>query len=322
MNLVANKIRDHLLQARKTIIVPHQNPDGDAIGSATALLEYMKQNNRPAEIFCATPINQKFSFIPHSHSLKDNESIILDPNTDTIVVLDSGDLRYAGIEHLIRSHNATIINIDHHPTNEKYGHHNMVITSASSTTEVLYHFFKYNNYPLNRNIATSLLTGLITDTDNFTNSATKTDTLTIASHLIHLGGNLNLINAKTVKNKNIQVLKLWGVILQRLHKHPEHDIAYTFIKQKDLAEHKISETESDGIANFLNRLDEARIILTLKETDTGKIKGSFRTTKDDTDVSKLAKKFSGGGHKKAAGFTTEGTVESVWERVIEELNKN
>ncbi len=321
MYLTIQKIHNHLLQAKKTIIVPHQNPDGDAIGSATALLEFMEQNNRPAEIFCITPLPTKLTFVPHSHRLQSIESIILDHDVDTVVVLDSGDLRYAGIDRLMHNHRATIINIDHHPTNENYGHYNLVIPTASSTTEVLYHFFKTIKAPINYRLATALLTGLTTDTDNFTNGATKSDTLRIASELIHAGGNLNLITTKTVKNKNINTLKLWGVVLSRLEKHPDVNIAYTYILQTDLAEYGVDETESEGIANFLNHLDNTGIALILKETKHGKIKGSFRTTEENVDVSALAKMFNGGGHKKAAGFTTDGTIQSVWDKITEELKK-
>ncbi len=321
MNVMSQKIHAHLLQAKRTIIVPHQNPDGDAMGSAAALLEFMEQNNRVAEIFCVTPLPEKFAFVPHSHRLQNIESAILDHNVDTVVVLDSGDLRYAGIDRLMHNHRATIINIDHHPTNENYGHYNLVILTASSTTEVLYRFFKIMHTPINNRLATALLTGLTTDTDNFTNGATKSDTLQIASELIHAGGNLNLINTKTVKNKNINTLKLWGVVLGRLEKHPETNITYTYILQNDLAEHGVDEAESEGIANFLNRLDDTPIALILKETKNGKIKGSFRTTEENVDVSALAKIFNGGGHKKAAGFTTEGTIQSVWEKITAEVTK-
>jgi phosphoesterase RecJ-like protein len=321
MNVISQKIHAHLLQARKTIIIPHQNPDGDAIGSATALLEFMEQNSRPAEIFCVTPLPTKFTFVPHSHRIQNIESIVLDHSVDTVVVLDSGDLRYAGVDRLLHNHHATIINIDHHPTNENYGHYNLVIPTAASTTEVLYHFFKSIRAPINNRLATALLTGLTTDTDNFTNAATKSDTLQIASELIHAGGNLNLINNKTVKNKNVNTLKLWGTVLSRLEKHPETNITYTYILQSDLEELGVDETESEGIANFLNRLDDTPIALILKEAKNGKIKGSFRTTEENADVSALAKIFSGGGHKKAAGFTTDGTIQSVWKKINEELKK-
>lgn len=321
MHLTIQKIHTHLLQAKKTIIVPHQNPDGDAIGSAAAMLEFMEQNKRPAEIFCVTPLPEKFKFVPHSHRLQSIESTILDNNVDTIVVLDSGDLRYAGVDRLLHNSHATIINIDHHPTNENYGHYNLVIPTASSTTEILYNFFKTIHAPINNCIATALLTGLITDTDNFTNAATKSETLQIASNLIHAGGNLNLINTKTVKNKNINTLKLWGTVLSRLEKHLETNITYTYILQSDLIEHGVDETESEGIANFLNHLDNTQIALILKETKNGKIKGSFRTTEENVDVSALAKIFNGGGHKKAAGFTTDGTVQSVWAAITKEVTK-
>lgn len=99
-------------------------------------------------------------------------------------------------------------------------------------------------------------------------------------------------------------------------------MAYTYLTNKDVAEYRISDEDTEGIANFLNKLDGAKISLFIKETADGKIKGSFRTTHDDTDVSALAKQLGGGGHKKAAGFMTEGTIEGVIKRIDETLKKS
>ena len=94
-------------------------------------------------------------------------------------------------------------------------------------------------------------------------------------------------------------------------------MAYTYLTIKDLTEYGINDDDVEGVSNFLNKLDGAKISLFIKETADGKIKGSFRTTNDDVDVSALAKKMGGGGHKKAAGFTTDGTIENVVDRIID-----
>jgi phosphoesterase RecJ-like protein len=164
-------------------------------------------------------------------------------------------------------------------------------------------------------MATALLTGIITDTDNFTNSATSDTAMAAAGDLIRKGGNLNMINEQVVRNKSINLLRLWGEILNRLNKHEALDMVYTYITQVDLKVHQVDETDSEGIANFLNNLDEGKMSLILKETQDGKIKGSFRTTKDDVDVSALAKKLGGGGHKKAAGFSIAGTIDEVMKKI-------
>ncbi|MBI2038030.1 MAG: hypothetical protein HYT15_03855 [Candidatus Magasanikbacteria bacterium] len=186
----------------------------------------------------------------------------------------------------------------------------------ASTTEVVYSFFKVNSIRITPPMATSLLTGLITDTDNFTNSATSYTALTAAGELLRLGGNWNIINKSLLQNKSIHLLKLWGLVLSRLTKKPETDIAYTYLTKKDLIQHGAGDTDVEGISNFLNKLNDATISLFIKETDDGKIKGSFRTTHDTVDVAALAKKLGGGGHKKAAGFTVDGTIESTINRIL------
>ncbi len=315
MHVVAEQIHNHLKKAKKVMIVPHQNPDGDAIGAATAFHEYLTQLGKEIVIFCITSVTDKLHFVPNSTRVVQDSTVFQDKTIDTIVVLDSGDLRYAGIADLVAKHPATIINIDHHATNEHYGRYNLVMTTAASTTEILYHFFRHNGVRLNQHMATSLLTGLTTDTGNFTNSATSGSALSVGGELIRSGGNYNLINNATLRNKSIDALKLWGLVLGRLHNDPKTNITHTYLTLKDLETFNVPDNESEGIANFLNNLENTNIALILKEIPGGKVKGSFRTTKNTIDVSAMAKKLNGGGHKKAAGFTLEGTIEEVLKKI-------
>lgn len=312
----AQQIHQHLKRANKVIIIPHQNPDGDALGAATAFHEYLTQMGKPAVIFCVTDFTSKLEFIPNIEHLTRDTAVFQDPDVDTVVVLDSGDLVYAGVHAFLQNHKATIINIDHHNTNAQYGHINLVLPTAASTTEILYHYFRHNSVRLNHKMATSLLTGLTTDTGNFSNAATSAVALSVGSELIRSGGNLNMINDATVKNKSVDALRLWGKVLGRLTRHEESGITYTYVTLKDLEEHQVPDNETEGIANFLNNLDNTDIALILKEIPGGKVKGSFRTTKDGIDVSAMAKKLSGGGHKKAAGFTVDGTVEEALKQIL------
>ena len=316
MKQIVLQIHEQIKNAKNVILIPHQNADGDALGSATALFDYLHTHNINARIFCLTPVSPRLAFLSHTEKVTTDQNIFLDKTIDLIIVVDSGDLEYAGVYNLVKDHPATIINIDHHHTNKQFGHHNLVITTASSTAEVIYHLLRHLHARLSHRMATSLLTGIITDTDNFTNSASSESAMSAAGDLIRHGGNLNLINSYTVRNKSVNLLHLWGEVFNRLNKHEQMDMVYTYITQADLEKHQVNENESEGIANFLNNLDEGKIALILKETADGKIKGSFRTTKDDVDVSALAKKMGGGGHKKAAGFSTAGTIQEVLEKIM------
>src|SRR3989339_2268670 len=123
---ISKQIHNYLLGSNKIVIVPHQNPDGDAIGSASAMAEYLLQLGKQPTIFCLTSAPAQLNFLPHIETMTNDHKIFLDEEIESIVVLDSGDLRYAGIHKYIANHSAQIINIDHHATNEKYGHFNLV----------------------------------------------------------------------------------------------------------------------------------------------------------------------------------------------------
>ncbi len=315
MRQAAQQIHNHLKTATKLALVSHPNPDGDTLGAAMAFAEYLQSMGKEVKIFCATPASEKFGFLKNIHLVNCDPGVFAE--LDTIAVLDCGDLRYASIADIAKDHTATIINIDHHATNENYGHFNMVIVGAASTTEVVYNFFKINNIHITPTMATALLTGLITDTDNFSNSATSYTSLTASSELLRLGANWTIIHRSLVQNKSIAILKLWGLILSRLSKKESIDMAYTYLTIQDMIQYGINDDDVEGVSNFLNKMDGAKISLFIKETADGKIKGSFRTTSDEVDVSALAKKMGGGGHKKAAGFTTDGTIENVVDRIID-----
>lgn len=321
MNIIAKKIQHHLQNARGVVIAIHKNPDGDCAGSGLAMLNYLQSIDIPAKIFCATSVPQSLLFLPGVEQIT-SELDYEKENFDTLVCLDSGDPTYAEVQDIIQKYSPVVVNIDHHQTNAGFGDFNLVDTDASSTTSIIYWFFKWNNIKITPPTATALLTGLITDTDNFTNSATTTTALMIASELVRLGANLNSINFKTVKNKTVDTLKLWGRALSRLTKHAEIDLAHTYLTQKDFSDCNVNEETSEGISNFLNNLDGAKIALILKETADGKIKGSLRTTADDVDVAKIAQALGGGGHKKAAGFTTEGTTEQILEKIAQIYKAN
>lgn len=316
----AEKIHEHLMNASRAIIIPHPNPDEDALGSALAVHEYLNLLGRRAGIYCATPANPRLKYLPNMPVITNDAGVFSEPDVDTIIFVDCGDPRYAGVADIIKNHPATIINIDHHATNENYGAHNLVMTRAAATAEILFKYFEHNRLTISRHMATNLLAGIITDTGNFTNGATTPSALAIAGELVRRGANYKLINYFTQKDKNFKLLRLWGLALSRLNRVEEHALVYTFLKHEDFIALGLNDSDAEGISDFMNSIEDAKILLTLKETTDKKIKGSFRTTVEGVDVSALAKQFGGGGHKKAAGFTADGTIEEVIERILT-LNK-
>lgn len=307
-----------ILRAGKILLVPHQRPDGDALGSVSAMMEWLKRIGKPHATFCATPLSERLLFLPHTGTIQFDDAVWHDPDIDMVVVFDSGDLSYAGVASHISQmpSRPTVLNIDHHATNELFGDINLVRPNAPSTTAILYAFFRSNDIAINPVMATGLLTGLVTDTDNFSNAATNMLSLKIASELVLKGGDLALINRWVMKDRSLGGLKLWGAMLSRIEHHTELDIVYTYVTQEDMHVCGVSESEVEGMANFLNALEDGQAAMILTERADGTVKGSFRTTLDHMDVARFAKAFGGGGHKKAAGFTVAGPVDTAIETIF------
>lgn len=316
---IAKQVYGKILDSSRILLIPHQHPDGDATGAVTALAGWLKNIGKEYIIFCTTPYTKNLSYLPHVKEMTHDESV-WDTPFDAIVVCDSGDLRYAGVDQYMQKQpHAHIINIDHHVTNEMYGTHNLVVIGASSTSEIINRFFAVNKVTITPAMATSLLTGIITDTDNFTNAATSARAIAAASELVSQGAHFDIIKSHMYKSTPLSAFQLWGRIFSRLTKHERLGIVYTYVKQDDLKEFDLEEDDVAGMANFLNAINDGHAGMILKEQTDGTVKGSFRTTCNDIDVSLMAKHFGGGGHKKAAGFTVEGPVEHALEFVLAEL---
>ncbi|MBI5072095.1 bifunctional oligoribonuclease/PAP phosphatase NrnA [Candidatus Falkowbacteria bacterium] len=311
--ILINKLEQLILAAKKILVLTHQKPDGDALGSGLAFSEFLDTLGKANTFFALGPISSTADFLPGRTKVKSNFGEINLADFDLIAILDCGDLKQTGIEAELRAlpPSTSILNIDHHQTNENFGAINIVNPESSSTAEIVFTLFEELNFPVSKNAATLLLTGLITDTANFSNPATTFASLEAAGKLLSRGAKLNEISTNVLKNKSLDVLKFWGTILSRLTENKELGVVTTIITKEDLELANLDEEALDGVTNFLNNLKGAKMVLVLKALEDGKIKGSFRTTTEGIDVSRLAKTFGGGGHAKAAGFTIPGKLVKI-----------
>lgn len=310
-----NKIKDALGKAKRVLVIGHQQPDGDALGAIIALAYYLKSLSKDYSLFCLDAPIEQYQFLPLIHEVKSDPKIF-EENFDVIVIVDSGDLPYAGVDKFLPTvKNYTLINIDHHASNNFFGDINLVLMEKSSASEIIYQLLRYWQAPINKEMATALLNGIIFDTGSFGNSATSLSVLETASHLLNLGARHRLINENILRNKSLGLLKLWGRAFEKLQFNPKYDLAFTVITTEDLAECGVEPDAGLGISNFFNELSGVKAAMVLTQLPDNQIKGSLRTTRDDVDVAALAKQFGGGGHKKAAGFTIAGQLvynENKW----------
>lgn len=295
--------------AGRILLVAHKKPDGDTIGASSAFLNWCMREGKDVTMFCRDLPPATFRYLPQIHCYT-NDPAVFDQPYDVVVVFDSGDLAYCGVDTLMPHipGDYLLVNIDHHSTNTHYADVNIVETHASSTAEVVHRVWEYLGVDVDHHMATCLLTGMCTDTSNFSNAATQPAVMEAAADLIARGARFHDILKHVWHNRDVDGLRVWGVMLERLQHHPAQQAVTTYIRHTELPH---GDTEIvEGMSNFLNAVThDAETILVLRELPSGGVKGSFRSL--TRDVAAIAQLMGGGGHKKAAGFTLPGKLEET-----------
>ena len=304
------RINPLCLQANNVIVVSHKNC-GDATGAVLAFSDYLFSHGVSHTVCLPAPVMNAFRFLPGVEKIQSTPQS-LDQVTDLVIALDAADARQAGVEKMIdhwKTAGIPIVVIDHHYTNDGFGTIHWIEKDASACCLMIYEYFKTIHEPITPSMATCLLTGILTDTGSFSNAATNYEALAVASELLSCGAQLSTIMNNTFRAvEDMASLRLWGKVLSRLKYHKKYGIAIACITQRDLCECGVKEGELESVANIMNVVRDIRAGMVLMELADGTIKGSLRTTRDDIDVAHIAAFFGGGGHKKAAGFSLQGTL--------------
>lgn len=304
---LSRRIHDLVRHATRIGFVFHKNPDGDSLGAGLALALYAQARNIPITLFCATGVSPIFAKLPLVGQTSSDPTIFEREACDLLVVSDAGDATFAGIAGIQALEKTTVVNIDHHPTNTRYGTVNLIVPSAASTTEVVYALLVAWGVALTPDMATVLLLGLLNDTDEFSNPATSASALQVGSALIKAGANYYRAQQCLRVGKRLSALPVWGRVLSSLTHDQENNVVRAVVAQEMLGE--TNQSAIEGIPNFLNSLRDVTMSVVIKEQDNGTIHCSFRTVRDDIDVGTLAERLGGGGHRKAAGFSIPGRLE-------------
>ncbi|MEI8143092.1 MAG: bifunctional oligoribonuclease/PAP phosphatase NrnA [Candidatus Berkelbacteria bacterium] len=315
-----------LIEGTKSfVLICHESPDGDAVGSILAMAAMLRQKNKEVRMICADPVPEVFRFLGEHDQIVSTNGLhsLTVSQEETIIILDCGDLRRTKVEQMIldcKKNGNFVINIDHHPKNDlwRLADVNYVDDQASSTAEIVYRIVTGLGCDIDADVATYILCGIYTDTGGFQHSNTSEDVMKIVSKLLCCGARLKKISENISHEKSVSKLKIWGVAMDRLSINDEFGIAYSVLSKEDRLLSGASEDDLSGLINLLNTVPGTRATLLIYESENGTIMGSLRTERDDVDLSKLASLLGGGGHKKAAGFTIEGElskVNNIWEIV-------
>lgn len=296
--------------AQKILCISHKNPDLDTVWSACWICEILKDNfpQKQVDLVCIDEIPEKYKFLPNTSKYKKNFS----PNDyDLIIFLDSWSKDQTWFDviypELYDKKTYNTIWIDHHITNELYAKQNILIINYASTSMIVLEMFFIYDFFISKNAATCLLAWLYSDTGWFRHSNTDKTAYLIASKLVELWWDVELIVNQFFKSNKLSSLKLWWKIISESF-ISEDNILYAYVNQTMLESYDSKYEDIAWIIDHLNWVEWLNYT-TLLTQKWDYIKASLRTLKDDIDLTKIALQYKGWWHKKSSWFTVEATVE-------------
>jgi phosphoesterase RecJ-like protein len=309
------KSTDHLLLAS------HANPDGDAVGSLLALGLALGKLNIKATLYNPSPIPAVYRFLPSVERIVRH---MKKANTyDVALILDCGDLARIGDASDTVSRIPAIINIDHHISNTHFGDMQLIDTTACATAEIVYRLIKALNASIDENIATSIYTGILTDTGSFRFSNTNEAAFAISKEMTEWGVDPYKVAQQVFGTYSLGRIKLLNLALDSIEISDNGKLSIMTVTRSMLEETGTQAEDLDGMINYARRIEDVKMAALIQEQKNGSDESSnFRRyhvslRSDSTvDVAAIASSFGGGGHASAAGFQIETTLLELKSEII------
>jgi phosphoesterase RecJ-like protein len=306
-------LRDH----EKFLVVTHENPDGDALGSLLATTLALRKLGKDAEMVLLgdAPLPREYHFMQLDGLLREPPA---DAGERVVVAVDCAKADRIGPDVTMLDRAPSVVDIDHHHDNTRFGDVNLIAATASSTGELLRDVFAELGVELTPEIAEALYVAVVTDTGRFQYSNTTPKSLRLAAELVDAGADVHQVFQQVYESMEFAKLKLLARALERARVLEGGRIVVSHLLRNDFAEVGAVEPYSEGIIDYLRAVDGAELAVLVREPprDTGPThKGSLRASVDELDVSMIARLFGGGGHRQAAGFSTEQSLDEITETI-------
>lgn len=309
-----NQAKKHLLAAKHVYVVCHIMPDGDAIGALLAMGAAVKRLGKKCTMACPGPLPAKLAFLPAARLVVTRPPA----REDTIVTVDVSDVdRLGAVYQQAAFERRQVINIDHHITNTHFGTVN-VIRPFPSTCEVVLGLLQRMGVPLDEEIASALLMGLVADTRCFRTGNVTARQLRTAIALIKAGAPLSDLTEQLFNHEPLSTVRLWGQALAAVQ--TRDGVIWAEISQEMMLRCEAAPSDADGLSSFLASTDGMQAAVVFREQDDGRIEVSMRAAPGH-DVATVAVSFGGGGHPRAAGCTIPGPLSQAAERVLSAVSR-
>ena len=316
------EIVDELRRADKLLLTTHENPDGDALGSLLGMNLILQQLDKDVVMF----LDGKNFPLPYEYQRMPLDEVrreLPDDLDDRVVVfLDCGNIDRMPVDFLHESHRH-VLNIDHHHDNTRFGDVNLVVGHASCTAEILWDLAKDLHVELTPELAEALYVALVTDTGKFMFENTTPKAHEMAAEMIEAGVQPQESHRRLYEGLPFARLQLLARALNAVQRFDGGQLTLTHLTREDFSHSSAVESDSEGIVDHLRQVEAtivAALVRELIDVD-GRRKVSLRATDKRVDVSIIARGFGGGGHRQAAGFTTDVPMDELVERLRREIGE-
>jgi phosphoesterase RecJ-like protein len=314
---VVDAIRSH----ERFLVTTHENPDGDALGSLLATTLALRALGKDATMYLAgeTPLPREYSWMPLA-DLK--RTVPDDAGQRVLLALDCANESRLGPDPEVLHSAPLVVNVDHHHDNTRFGGVNLVVADASSTGEIVRDLLAELGVELTPEIAEALYIALVTDTGRFQYTNTTPKALRLAAELVEAGADVHKIFQDVYESVQFAKLKLLARALERAQVYEGGGLVISYLLRDDFAEVGAAEPYSEGIIDYLRAVEGADMAALIREPPRGDAsrRVSLRASADEIDVSSIARASGqGGGHRQAAGFSSDQSIDEITEFIRSEF---
>lgn len=308
-----NNILSLINNSQNILILTHQRPDGDAVGSALAMYEALINIGKKVTIVMQD-VPEIYNYLKYYDQIKQTTNnsfelgIILDCSTKE---------RIGQLNDLVSKCQKTVC-LDHHINNTKYTDINYIEPTTSSCCQLVYYFLKNNHIDITLSIGESIITGVLTDTNGFANNNVDHNTFNLVSELILLGVDFHKLHTKVLRMKSQARFALQKLAMSRLTFLENGQIAFTYLNKIDFIENNAQNGDHEGIVDIGRNIENVAVSVFVREDDGYHV--SFRSN-GEVDVNAIAQEFNGGGHTMAAGCIINKPFKETKKLLIEEIKK-
>ncbi|MBX3747089.1 MAG: bifunctional oligoribonuclease/PAP phosphatase NrnA [Verrucomicrobiae bacterium] len=304
--------------AESVCVAGHVRPDGDCVGSQLGIGLALRAAGKRVHVWNEDPVPRKLAFLDPDGFLTLPEE---GHSFDCVVAADCASFERLGRVADCIGNRRTLINIDHHPSNTRYGDVNWIVPDVPSTGELVLDLLKAGSWPVTPAIADCLFTAISTDTGSFRYASTRPETFRAAAELVSAGADLGRIGHRVYDSHPMSRFRLLRHVYRQSRLTHNDRIAYFWLRKGDYGRVGAEREESEGLIDHIRAIEPVIVACVFEEQEDGVVRVSLRSKSDGVDVNAVAQQFGGGGHKAAAGARLTGTRLAVQRKMLRALRQ-